>query len=165
MEILRSDRAGRPAAQTSRHDIPDRDNPDRDNPDQDVAEGNLPEPKVREIRVRCGPLSGVEPLLMREAFEALRRDSPLADAELVIVEERLWAKCLDCGDPFEPERFRLVCPHCGSGRTQIASGDAVILESLVVDAHSPGPARPAGDLAESPPATDRTNGTADRQRA
>lgn len=140
MEILRGDGAGGPV--TSEGSPGGGRVSATQPPKPDVPQGDVPEPKVREIKVRCGPLSGVEPLLMREAFETLRRDSPLADAELVIVEERLWAKCLDCGDPFEPERFRLVCPHCGSGRTQIASGDAVILESLVVDAptsprHSP----------------------------
>lgn len=88
---------------------------------------------VREIRIRCGPLSGVEPLLMREAFEILRREGPMADAKLRIIEEGLSARCDGCGGAFEPERFCFVCPHCGSHQTTAVSGDSVVIESVVVD--------------------------------
>ncbi len=88
---------------------------------------------VREIRVRCGPLSGVEPLLMREAFAILRREGPMAEAELRIIEEGLSARCDGCGRTFEPENFCFVCPHCGSPKTTAVSGDAVVIESVVVD--------------------------------
>lgn len=132
LEILRRDESGGVASPDAMTEStpPRRESPSIES--QPLASAR-PLPQVREIKVRCGPLSGVEPLLMREAFETLRQDSPLADAELVIVEERLWAKCLDCDEPFEPERFRLFCPLCGSGHTQIDSGDSVILESVLVD--------------------------------
>ncbi len=87
---------------------------------------------VQEIRVRCGPLAGVEPTLMREAFALLRRDSAFVEAELVIREEPLRARCRRCDQTFEPQRFRFRCPHCGSVDTITESGDAVMIESVVV---------------------------------
>lgn len=88
---------------------------------------------VREIRIRCGPLSGVEPLLMQEAFGILRQQGPMSGAELRIIEEGLSARCDECGRTFAPENFCFVCPHCGSPKTTAVSGDAVIIESVVVD--------------------------------
>jgi hydrogenase nickel incorporation protein HypA/HybF len=88
---------------------------------------------VKEIRVRCGPLAGVEPLLMKMAFESLRGQWGMDDAELRIVEEPLVADCRGCGDRFEPVKFRFVCPHCGSTDTLVVCGDRTIIESLELD--------------------------------
>lgn len=91
---------------------------------------------VKEIRVRCGPLAGVEPLLMMTAFESLRGQWGMDDAELRIVEEPLVADCRGCGDRFEPVKFRFVCPHCGSPDTLVVCGDRTIIESVELDQRS-----------------------------
>jgi len=88
---------------------------------------------VKEIRVRCGPLAGVEPLLMMTAFESLRGQWHMDDAELRIEEEPLVAECPGCGDSFEPVKFRFVCPHCGSTDTIVVCGDRTIIESVELD--------------------------------
>lgn len=91
---------------------------------------------VQQVRVRCGPLAGVEPMLMQEAFTLLRSGSAFADAELLIVEEPLQARCRQCDQEFEPQQFRFHCPECGSPHTITESGDAVMIESVVVESLS-----------------------------
>lgn len=85
---------------------------------------------VREIRVSCGALSGVEPALMASAFELVSAETGVRDCMLCIKEIPLEACCNDCQAYFTPERFHFVCPSCGSRETTVTQGDAVILESI-----------------------------------
>lgn len=87
---------------------------------------------VREVRVRVGPLSGVEPMLMHGAFEYLSPHTICADALLTIVEIPLRAQCRVCGILFDVENFHFRCASCGSTEVAAMDGDAVILESIEI---------------------------------
>ncbi len=93
---------------------------------------------VRTIHLQCGPLSGVEPTLMKSAFELLRQESALSDASLLIEQTPLKAVCRECQIEFRPERFRFVCPRCGCVDVEVIAGDAVILESIELEPLSAG---------------------------
>ncbi len=95
-----------------------------------------------EVRVEIGPLSGVEPLLVKEAFTQLTcsrsretSDRPLTSSAttLIIDEVPLTARCDSCHTEFELEHFRFVCPHCDSRETSVVRGDAFRLMSVTVD--------------------------------
>ena len=81
-----------------------------------------------EVRVEIGPLSGVEPLLVKAAFNQLA-----GDGTLIIDEVPLTARCHSCHTEFELENFRFVCPHCDSRETSVVRGDALRLMSVTVD--------------------------------
>ncbi len=81
-----------------------------------------------EVRVEIGPLSGVEPLLVKEAFSQLS-----VDATLIIDEVPLMARCHSCAREFELKDFRFACPHCNSRETSIVRGDTFRLMSVTVD--------------------------------
>lgn len=81
-----------------------------------------------EVRVEIGPLSGVEPLLVKEAFAQLA-----GDGTLIIDEVPLIARCHSCHVEFELESFRFVCPHCDNRETSVVRGDAFRLMSVTVD--------------------------------
>jgi hydrogenase nickel incorporation protein HypA/HybF len=83
---------------------------------------------VDEVRVRIGPMSGVEPLLVSAAFERL---AP-AGTRLVIDEVPLTARCRDCGESFELEQFRFRCPSCQSADVEVIEGDGFVLESITI---------------------------------
>lgn len=85
---------------------------------------------VTRATVRIGALSGVEPALLRTAYEQLRRDTVAAHAELVIVPVPVHVLCESCGAQSETTANRLVCPHCSSTRTIVTSGDEMLLESV-----------------------------------
>ncbi len=81
-----------------------------------------------EVRVEIGPLSGVEPLLLKEAFAQLA-----GNGTLIIDEVPLTARCDSCHTEFELETFGFVCPHCDSRETSIVRGDTFRLMSVTVD--------------------------------
>lgn len=97
--------------------------------------------RVLEIRVEAGPLSGVEPLLVHEAYQRLQRaplaDDPqstvdLSDAQLVIEDVPLSACCNQCGMEFPIAHFEFVCPACGAVSLRTIRGDAFRLLTVTL---------------------------------
>jgi hydrogenase nickel incorporation protein HypA/HybF len=88
---------------------------------------------ARQIRIALGPLSGVEPELVRSAFERLNRSSQWRDTELVITTEPLAIRCGDCQLESELTQFVFQCPACGSQAVTVIRGDAFRLLSITVD--------------------------------
>ncbi len=75
---------------------------------------------VSEITVELGPLSGVEPELLRSAYGAIA-DS---NTKLIIHEVPLEVRCLACESCSSMLRFQSICPLCQSTELQIIGGDA-----------------------------------------
>lgn len=99
---------------------------------QAVAIADQHQATVTQIDVEAGPLSGVEPVLLRSAFDRLAPDSRCAGARLKITEVDLVAVCRDCGREQVVEDFRFVCESCNSVRLQIIRGDALRLMEITV---------------------------------
>ena len=86
---------------------------------------------VERIVVEIGPLSGVEPLLVRGAFEQFAPlTSTVATADLQIEETSLAAECNRCQSEFEIPAFQFVCPACGSTAVRVIRGDEFRLLSV-----------------------------------
>ena len=91
---------------------------------------------VHEIKIEIGPLSGVESLLVRSAFETLAPEYGMSGARLEIDEVPLSARCPRCGViAVEPQR--IVCPICGSQEMQIVGGDEVVLQCVTIFGPNP----------------------------
>ncbi len=88
--------------------------------------------RVESIRVEVGPLSGVEPLLLNEAFRRLRVDTAANDAELVIDAVGLTCRCRNCRTEYMTAELRFVCPTCGGDDVKVTSGDSVVLHSFTL---------------------------------
>ncbi len=84
---------------------------------------------VVEVRVEIGPLSGVEPLLVSQAFEQLSSAGTVAGARLVIQNSPLLARCTTCDTEFEVIGFVFRCADCG-GNVQVVQGDRFQLVSV-----------------------------------
>lgn len=85
---------------------------------------------VEEIEVEIGPLSGLEPTLLQDAFERLRLIFPWPDARLSVQETALEVLCRDCRNESQLENFHFVCCHCGSTALQILRGDGFRLLNM-----------------------------------
>jgi hydrogenase nickel incorporation protein HypA/HybF len=86
---------------------------------------------VAVVRVAIGALSGVEPELVRSAYELARQGTRCADADLVIRSvEADWA-CPKCAQPVAAGE-RLRCPRCG-GAARLAAGGEIVLERLELE--------------------------------
>jgi len=80
--------------------------------------------EVVRIDVELGPLSGVEGLLVQQAFDNLRAAFEMPTAQLCIQAVPLTAVCCDCQAALEIQDFDFVCSACGSRAVQVTGGDA-----------------------------------------
>ncbi len=86
--------------------------------------------EVTRIVVTLGPLSGVEPDLLRNAY-------PLAvagqfDFEFSLLRNcaGIVVRCTECGKESEAKPNRLLCGECGDYRTNLVSGDEMMLKRV-----------------------------------
>jgi hydrogenase nickel incorporation protein HypA/HybF len=86
-------------------------------------------PSVSEVCLEIGPLAGVEPLLMRAAFDRLRVGTLAESAELAIDLVGLTCRCRSCQLTYASDQLRFVCPACGDQRIDVVAGDSVTLHS------------------------------------
>lgn len=85
---------------------------------------------VRRVRLRIGPLSGVEPSLLRNAYPLAVVGTVAEDSELLIERAPVTVRCEACGEEAEVTANRLACPVCGASTTRLLSGDELLLVSL-----------------------------------
>lgn len=89
--------------------------------------------RIREIEVEVGPLSGVEPLLLRTAFERVLAETHCPEIVLTIRETALSAICRQCHVAFDMTGFQFLCPACGSTAIQVTRGDELRLLNVVLE--------------------------------
>ena len=88
---------------------------------------------VTRIIVKIGPLSGVEPDLLRNAYPIAAAGTIAEDAELQIEISDVVVSCSQCGAESAATANRLLCAQCGDYRTNLVSGDEMVLQSLELD--------------------------------
>jgi len=87
---------------------------------------------VTDVYVRVGPLSGVEHALMHNAFPIATAGTIARDATLHLEATPVRVHCSECGVETEAETSRLTCGSCGNWRTQLVSGDELLLQRVVM---------------------------------
>ncbi len=98
--------------------------------------------QVTRIRLQIGPLAGVEPALLQQAFSIARCGGCAAQAELDIESMPIAIRCRDCATEAQAQPSRLCCPACGSIRTILLSGDEMLLRQVELETPSSPRARP-----------------------
>jgi len=79
--------------------------------------------RVSRIVLRIGRLSGVDAESLRFAFEAVRVDTPAAEAELTIEDAPAVAHCAPCEADFTPTSGPpFACPRCQAWSGTIVHG-------------------------------------------
>ncbi len=85
---------------------------------------------VHSINVRIGPLSGVEPDLLMQAFPLASAGTVAQDSRLEIERLPIRVRCESCSAETAAEPNRLVCGACGDWHTKLLSGDEMLLASV-----------------------------------
>jgi hydrogenase nickel incorporation protein HypA/HybF len=85
---------------------------------------------VRRVYLSIGPLSGVEPQLLAQAFPLACAGTVAQQAELNIESLPVRVHCDTCGEETPARPNRLVCGVCGDWHTHIISGDELLLTSV-----------------------------------
>lgn len=86
--------------------------------------------RVERICLRIGPLAGVEPQLLQQAYPLVAIGTIAETAELVIETAEIRVRCTCCGAETVATANRLLCGACGAFQTQLISGDELILAHL-----------------------------------
>lgn len=86
--------------------------------------------RIEKIVLQIGPLSGIEASLLAHAYPLVAAGTVAEKAELVIESSPIRVKCTRCGAVTEATLNRLVCQECGDFRTQLISGDEMVLSQL-----------------------------------
>ncbi|MBL8473939.1 MAG: hydrogenase maturation nickel metallochaperone HypA [Rhodocyclaceae bacterium] len=87
--------------------------------------------RVVRVTLEIGRLSAVMPDALRFCFDACTRDTPLAGAELDIIDTPGRARCRACGAEIAlAERVGLCA--CGSTDLQIVAGEELKIRSMEV---------------------------------
>ncbi len=90
--------------------------------------------RVVAVRVKLGPLSGVQKEALGWAFDLAKEDTILAAAKLVIDETRLSAYCSACSAVRTLQsEVGLCCPVCGGPTPEIRSGRELEVVALEID--------------------------------
>lgn len=98
--------------------------------------------RVSGITLDVGPLSGVVPELLSNAFCVAAAGSVAEGASLTIEAAPIRVWCKSCETESDARINRLVCASCGDWRTELRSGDELMLRSVVLeDAKTDPPAR------------------------
>ncbi len=92
--------------------------------------------RIRAVTIQLGAFSGVEPVLLKSAFEEQSQPLLGAFAELQIETAELVAECESCAVCFEVVQFRFHCPHCGNEQVRITRGEELMLLSITADTSS-----------------------------
>jgi len=66
--------------------------------------------EVSKVVVKIGKLSGVEPHLLKMAFDTFKEKTICENAELEMIIQDVIARCEDCGKEFTIENNRFICP-------------------------------------------------------
>lgn len=90
--------------------------------------------RITRVVVQIGPLSGVEPELLRHAYPVASAGSPAADAALILEPLPIRIHCESCGADSDAAANRLLCAACGDYRTRLISGDELLLASVELEA-------------------------------
>lgn len=85
---------------------------------------------VSLIKLQIGPLSGVEPALLAQAFPIAQANTIAEGATLELETLPIRVRCRSCDAESAASANRLICGACGDWHTDIVSGDEMLLASL-----------------------------------
>ncbi|NIR27885.1 MAG: hydrogenase maturation nickel metallochaperone HypA [Gammaproteobacteria bacterium] len=86
--------------------------------------------RIDKVTLRIGPLSGIESALLERAYPLASAGTVAQGAELSIEPMAVRVRCSRCGAESDVEPNRLLCGACGDFRTNLVSGDEMLLASV-----------------------------------
>jgi len=91
--------------------------------------------RVGRIFLTIGPLAGVEPDLLLNAFPLVAAGTLCAAAKVEITTAAVRVACNACGASSAARSNRLLCAACGNWRVALVSGDEMLLRSVELFRH------------------------------
>ena len=89
--------------------------------------------KVTKVVVKIGVMSGVEPDLLRTAFDTFKDETICSDAEFILNIQPVVIKCHKCNEQSSLEKHHYCCPKCESVELDIIDGEDMYLMQLELE--------------------------------
>jgi hydrogenase nickel incorporation protein HypA/HybF len=89
--------------------------------------------RVHAVHVGIGPLAGVDTNLMAHAYASATAGTAAQGSLLSIEAKPLRVRCRSCGHEGAALPNDLTCTACGDWRTQLLSGDELLLLSVELE--------------------------------
>lgn len=102
-----------------------------DSCDENAAANNAT--KVMKVVIKIGVMSGVEPNLLRTAFDTFKEKTICEEAEFVINMQDILVKCRSCLVESTLTKLEYFCPKCESSDLEIIDGEDMYLMSLEME--------------------------------
>ena len=78
-------------------------------------------------------MSGVEPHLLKEAFDTFKDSTVCESAEMVMNIQKVKIECNACGVESELEKNEYLCPLCQSADIKVVDGEDMYLMQLELE--------------------------------
>lgn len=95
--------------------------------------GDRPIRAVRVVKLTVGEFAGVEPELLRLAFEDMAPSLLHPQVRIDLTVAPLEADCRSCRRRFRVENFRFRCPTCAGQDVVACGGEQIELTSLTFE--------------------------------
>ena len=89
--------------------------------------------KVREVHVKIGVLSCVDPKILSHVFTYIIEDSPFQKSILHTELVEVLAACEQCKKNFKVEEYRFVCPECNTPSSTIIEGNELTIYKIILE--------------------------------
>lgn len=88
---------------------------------------------IREIHLRIGLLSCIEPEVLKQSFSFMKIDTAFEKADLYIEMIDVAATCEKCGNNFKVEKYKFVCPACEEPVSNVTAGNELLIYKIVLE--------------------------------
>ena len=89
--------------------------------------------KVTKVTIKIGTLSGVEPELLKSAFDTFKDDGICKEALLEMNIQPVIIECKNCQEKSTLKKLEIACPRCQSDNITIIDGEEMFLMSLEME--------------------------------
>lgn len=90
--------------------------------------------KVLKLTMEVGEVSSIVPDLFRDCFEwAKKRTQYLQEAQLEMILIQGISYCTECRKTYETTKYAKICPHCGSEKTYLVTGNEITIKGMEVE--------------------------------
>ena len=86
--------------------------------------------KVLKVVVKIGVMSGVEPELLKTAFNTFKEKTICEDAEFIVNMQDIVVKCNNCQKESTLQQLEYTCPSCKSSDLKVIDGEDMYLMQL-----------------------------------
>jgi hydrogenase nickel incorporation protein HypA/HybF len=89
--------------------------------------------RVLSVTVAIGPLSGVEPKLLKHAYPLAAAGTVAQDATLLIETVPVQVRCRKCKAESPVPANRLLCGACNDWQVDVIAGDELLLQHVEIE--------------------------------